>query len=228
MSGGRNSLEVNVKKKVKKKIKQDKFIDLVTRAIQFVSKRKKIVLYAATGILVIALVVLGGRLLKSGKASGQNRVLTQILELDKSMRDNPDQVTELESLAGKGKFARMAYLKLAAYWMEQKDFAKAEAEIMMFPKNRKDLLYFQSRDMYGQVLKRQKKYAEALAVYDALLAKPDSYAADVLYFHKAEILEEQGEVEKALELYQKVEADFQQTYYGYEAAQKVKTLEEKK
>jgi len=217
-----------VKQKVRKKIKQDKFIDLVNKAIQFVLEKRKIVYLAATGILVIALILLGVRLLQSGKVSGQNRVLTRILELDKSMRDNPDQVAELESLAGHGKFDRMAYLKLAAYWMEQKDFAKAEAELKIFPKNRKDLLYFQSRDMYGQVLKRQEKYADALAVYDALLAKPKAYAADVLYFHKAEILEEQGELEKALELYRKVEADFQQTYYGYEAAQKVKTLEEKK
>lgn len=217
-----------MKKKVKKKIKQDKFVDLVNKAIQFVTEKKKVVLYAAAGVVVIVLIVLGIRLLQSGKASGQNRVLSRILELDVSIREDSSRVPELEKLAGPGKFARIAYLKLAAYWMEQQDYAKAEAELKIFPKGRKDLFYYQARDLYGQVLRGQKKYAEALAVYDDLLEKPDAYAADVLYFHKAELLEEQGEVDQALELYRKVEADYQQTYYGYEASQKVKNLEEKK
>ena len=51
---------------------------------------------------------------------------------------------------------------------------------------------------------------------------------DVIYFHQAGVLEGMGEFEKALELYKKVQNEYSQTYYGYEATQKIQKLEGKK
>jgi len=47
-------------------------------------------------------------------------------------------------------------------------------------------------------------------------------------FHKAEALEDKGEPGLALSVYKKIQEDFQQTYYGMDAASKVLELEEKK
>jgi hypothetical protein len=47
-------------------------------------------------------------------------------------------------------------------------------------------------------------------------------------FHRAEVHEEMGETDEALALYRKLQEEYSQTYYGFDASQKIKELELKK
>ena len=121
----------------------------------------------------------------------------------------------------------MAYIQLANFYLNKKDFARAEEELKKIPENNKDLLFMQSRDILAQVYLYQKRFDEALTIYDTMEREPGEFSLDVLLFNKALVFEEKGETDRALELYKKVESDFSQTYFGYEASQKVRELEEK-
>ncbi|GAI94451.1 unnamed protein product, partial [marine sediment metagenome] len=57
---------------------------------------------------------------------------------------------------------------------------------------------------------------------------PREHAMDVILFHRAEVHEEKGEIEEALALYKRIQDEFPQTYYGYDASQKIRKLETKK
>jgi len=217
-----------MKRKVKKQIKEDLLVNTVTKVIDFSKHRKKEIMLAAAAILVLIVAVIGVRLIKAGSNTRENRILSHILSLSEELKDHPEKLQELEKLAGSGKFSRMAHIQLAAYWIERQDFEKAEAELGKIPARTRDTIYYQSRDMLAQVFFYQKKYEEALAIYDELEKAPGDYFMDVIYFHKAEVLERKGEIEKALELFKKIQDEYSQTYFGYEASQKVQKLEEKK
>ncbi|MFC2157956.1 tetratricopeptide repeat protein [Acidobacteriota bacterium] len=216
-----------MKKEVKKQIKEDKFIDTVNLVVDFVTHRKKEMMMGLAAILGILVIFIGIKILNAGSVKKENQVLTQILSLTEELKDKPENVEELEKLAGKGKFSRMAYIQLANYHINNKDFARAEEELKKIPENKKDLLYMQSRDILAQVYLYQKKFDEALTIYDTMERDPGEFSLDILLFNKASVFEEKGETDRALEIYKRVESDFSQTYFGYEASQKVKELEEK-
>jgi len=89
-----------------------------------------------------------------------------------------------------------------------------------------DLIHYQILDLYGQVLSRQNKLDEAIAVYRQVeKEKPESYPLDLILFHLAEVYEKKGDRQQALTVYQELQAGYQNTYYGYQAAMKVMKLQ---
>ena len=56
---------------------------------------------------------------------------------------------------------------------------------------------------------------------------PKEYSLAVILFHRAEVLEEKGEIEEALAFYKRVQEEFPQAYYSFDASQKIKELEAK-
>ena len=55
--------------------------------------------------------------------------------------------------------------------------------------------------------------------------KPGEYPLDAVLFHKASALELKGDIPGALAVYKKLQEEYTQTYYGYEASLKVGRLE---
>jgi tetratricopeptide (TPR) repeat protein len=105
---------------------------------------------------------------------------------------------------------------------------KAQDLLEKFPAKSKDLFYYQAQDLLGQVYMKQEKYDEALAVYEKILVNPEVYTLDVVYFHMAELFEKKGDTEKALDYYKKIQDEFAQSYYAYDAASEIRKLEGKK
>ena len=217
-----------MKKVVKKQLKEDEFLTTVNKIIRFASKRKKELLAGLGAVVVIILIILGIRLIKTQQVKKESALLTDIFQLSTEILDNPEKLTELEELAGNGKFARVATIRLASYWYEKENFVKAEELLSKFPSSKKDLFYYQARDLQAQVLRKQNKLDEALAIYTAIMENPENYSLDVVYSHMAELYEEKGDSAKALEFYKKLQEEFAQSYYAYDAASKIRELEEKK
>jgi len=216
-----------MKRRFKRQLKEDELVSTVNKVIDFFKRKKKVV--AAVCILIVAVIIvyLGMRLMKTSQTKKGSETLSRIFEISAQLKDNPDKIEELESLASKGKFRRVAYIQLASFWAGQEEYEKAEAEIMKMPEKKKDVFYYKAKDLLGQIYIKQKKFDEAVSLYDQLSDNPHDYTRDVLLFHKAQALEEKGELEKALEVYKTIQEEFSQTYYGYEASQKVVELEGK-
>jgi TolA-binding protein len=71
-----------------------------------------------------------------------------------------------------------------------------------------------------------KNYDQAIALYAKLeKEKPEDYAFEVILFHKAEALEGKGDKAEALAVYKKLQQDYPQSYYGYDASDRVRKLE---
>jgi tetratricopeptide (TPR) repeat protein len=125
-------------------------------------------------------------------------------------------------MAGRGKPSREACLQLANYWIEKGEFAKAEAELKKIKDRPKDFIYFQGQDLLGQVYAHQKNYDRAIEIYKALENEASrDYLMDAVLFHRAEVHELMGQREEALLLYKRLQEEFPQSFYGYEASQKV-------
>lgn len=217
-----------MKKVVKKQLKEDEFVTTVNKIIDFATRRKKELIAGAAAVVVIILVVIGIRIVKAQQIKRESVLLSRIFQLSSEVMDEPDKLTELEALAGNGKFARIATIQLASYWYEKKDFVKAQDLLEKFPAKSKDLFYYQAQDLLGQVYMKQEKYDEALAVYEKILDNPEEYSLDVVYFHMAELFEKKGDTEKALDYYKKIQDEFSQSYYAYDAASEIRKLEGKK
>jgi predicted negative regulator of RcsB-dependent stress response len=218
-----------MKRTTRKHLKEDKFQKTMTDIVDFSREHTKELTYAGVVVLLLALAFVVVQVIGAQKMKKENQVLDQILTLSSEIRQSPEKIEELEKLAGQGKFARIGYLELAKYWFEKEDFTKAQSYLDEIAKGSKDLVYYQAQDLMGQVYIHQKGYDKAIALYGKLEEKnPEKYFLDVILFHKAQAHEEKGETGEALTLYKRLQEEFAETYFGYDASAKVLELEGKK
>lgn len=217
-------------KRIKRKqLKEDEFVSTVNKIVRFVKERTKELVALAVLLAALLLVFAGFKIVTGENRKKESLLLTQILNLHSELNNKPENVAQLEELAGDGKFSRLAYLLLATYYVENGDYDKAQSYLEKMPENRKDTFYYQAQDLLAQIHFKRKDYDKAVEIYKKIEeADPKDHALDVILFHRAEVHEEKGEVEEALALYKKVQEEFSQTYYGFEAGQKVRKLETKK
>jgi predicted negative regulator of RcsB-dependent stress response len=217
-------------KRIKRKqLKGDEFVTTVNKIVRFVKERTTELVALSLLVLVVVIVFAGVRIVKGQSRERQSKLLAQILDLRSGLDSHPENEAKLEALAGSGDFSRTVYLLLANYWVEKGDDAKAKTFLEKMPEDKKDILYYQAQDLLAQILSRQKDYDKAINIYKKIEGEnPKAYSLDVILFHQAEVHEKKGEVAKALILYKRVQDEFPQTYYSFEASQKVKELAAKK
>ena len=214
-----------MKRVTKKHLKEDKFQMTVTNIVEFSREHTKEISIAGAGVAVLILAFIVFQVISVQQTKKENRILDQILTLSSEIRENPEKIAELEELAGKGRFSRIGYLELAKYWFEKEDFAKVTANLDEISKGKKDLVYYQAQDLMGQVYISQNDYDNAIALYGKLEEKnPKEYVLDAVLFYKAHAHEKKGETEEALVLYKRIQEEFSQTYFGYDASVKVLDL----
>jgi predicted negative regulator of RcsB-dependent stress response len=218
-----------MKRATKKHLKEDKFQTTITNIVDFSQSHTKELSIAGVGVLILILAFFAFQMINAQQIKKENKTLDQILTLSSEIRDNPEKITELEALAGNGRFSRIGYMELAKYWFEKEEFAKVTPYLDEIAKGKKDLLYYQAQDLKGQLYISQNDYDNAIALYGELEEKnPKEYVLDAVLFHKAQAHEKKGETAEALLLYKRLQEEFSQTYYGYDASAKVLNLEEKK
>jgi tetratricopeptide (TPR) repeat protein len=217
-------------KRIKRKqLKEDEFVSTINKIVTFAKKRSKELITAAVAVVCVIILIIAIKVLQAHAVKKESRLLADVFELSSQIRDDPDKITELENLAGNGKFSRVAYLELATYWIEQGDTEKAKSYLEKVPQSKKDLIYYQSRDLLGQIYIQNQEFDKAIELYTKIEEEnPKSYTLDPILFHRAQAHEQKGEIEKALDLYRRVQDEFSQTLYGFDASQKVRELEEKK
>jgi tetratricopeptide (TPR) repeat protein len=214
-----------MKRATKQHLKEDKLQMTATNIVEFSREHTKEISTASAGVAVLILVFIVFQVISVQQTKKENRILDQILTLSSEIRENPEKIAELEELAGKGRFSRIGYLELAKYWFEKEDFAKVTAYLDEMSKGKKDLVYYQAQDLMGQVYISQNDYDNAIALYGKLEEKnPKEYVLDAVLFHKAHAHEKKGETEEALVLYKRIQEEFSQTYFGYDASVKVLDL----
>ncbi len=217
-------------KRIKRRqLKEDEFVTTVSKTFRFFKKRKKEIL-ASVGLIAVAVLVFAGvKLVGVHNLKKESRLLAEIFDLQSGLNSKPENVAKLEKLARGGKFSRVAHLVLAAYWMETGDNARAQAALEEIPEGRKDIVYYQAQDLLAQVHLQQKNYDQAIEIFKRIeRANPKNYSLDVVLFHRAEAHEGKGEVDQALAVYKRVQDEFPQTYYGFDASQKLRNLQAKK
>jgi len=193
--------------------------------VEFVKKWQKELTIVAAAVAFAAVVLMALVLVRAHGRSVQSRVVGEVSAVAAEAAQKPEKLAELEKLAGEGRYARLANLELAKHWLERGEWAKAEAALGSMPGSRKDLLYYQAEDLKGQVACGKKEYDKAIAIYRKVRdEKPKVYPLDAVLFRLAEAHELKGETKEALEVYKKLQEEYSQTYFGYEASLKVGRL----
>lgn len=193
--------------------------------VEFLKKWRKELTIVAGAVAFAAVIFVALVLIRSHNQSVQSRVIGEVNALAAEAGQKPEKLAEIEKLAGKGGYARLANLELAKYWTERGDWAKAESYLGRIPGSRKDLLYYQTEDLKAQVALGKKEYDKAIAICRKVRdEKPKVYPLDAVLFRLAESHELKGETKEALEIYKKLQEDYAQTYFGYEASLKVGRL----
>jgi tetratricopeptide (TPR) repeat protein len=206
-------------------LKEDGMVRGLSLAAEFLKTYQREFLMAAGALAVAALVFAALTLVRSYNHSVFNKVVGEVHELAADLGAKPENLAGLEKLAEKGRYARMANLELAKHWYGQGDLDKAESFLARIPAGRKDLLHYQAEDLRAQVLLRQKEYDQAIAIYAKIRdEKPKAYPLDAVLFRLAEATELKGENKEALDLFKKIQEEYAQTYYGYEASLKASRL----
>jgi len=218
-----------VKRKERKHLKGDEFVSSINKIVRFFQERTKGLVALVVLVAVLLLVFAGLKIVTGENRKKESLLLTKILNISSELKNNPENVAQLEELAGDGKFSRLAYLFLATYYVENGDNDKAQSYLGEMPENRKDTFYYQAQDLLAQIHFKRKDYDKAIEIYKKIEEEdPKDHSLDVVLFHRAEVHEEKGEDEEALALYKRVQEEFSQTFYGYDAGQKIKKLEAKK
>jgi tetratricopeptide (TPR) repeat protein len=206
-------------------LKEDEIRTGLNWFVDFYEAWRQEILFAA-GVLVFAVVVFMALfLVRSHARSVQSRALGNVISLSQDLEKKPENLAKLEALTNSGPSARMACLELAGYWAGKGDSTKAESYLGRIPASPKDLLYYQAEDLKAQTFVEKKEFDKAIAVYQRIRdEKPKTYPLDALLFHLAEAYELKGQKKEALDLYTKLQSEYAQSYYGYEASMKASRL----
>ena len=218
-----------MKRIVRRQLKEDEFVSVFNKAVHYIREHTRQLINFFVAIVVLAILIFGANFISRQNLKKESQLLTQILELEADLNEKPENLAKLEELAGSGKFSRMAYTVLASYWIENGDLDKAQSYLEEFPQKNKDVLFYQAQNLLAQVHFKKKEYEKAIEIYRGIEEEdPGSYSLDVVLFNRAGVHEEMGETDEALALYRRIQEEYSQTYYGYDASQKIRELESKK
>jgi tetratricopeptide (TPR) repeat protein len=207
-------------------LKEDEMASGVHWLIVFYRKYQREIAIVAGALVVVAIVFSGLLFVRAQGRNARSRAIGEVMDVAAELDQKPEKLADLEKLADAGRTARLANLELAKYWAGKSEWDKAETYLGRFPAGPKDLLYYQGEDLKAQVAVGRKDYDKAIAIYMKIgEEKPRTYPLDAAQFRLAECYELKGEVATALELYKKLQTDFPQSYFGYEASLKVSKLE---
>ncbi|TFG55121.1 MAG: tetratricopeptide repeat protein [Candidatus Aminicenantes bacterium] len=206
-------------------LQEDQMAHGLSWLLDYAKKWKREVSIVAGALAFAALVLVALILVRSHNRSVQSGIIGQVGDAAAEAAQKPEKLAELEKLAGERRTARMANLELAKYWAERNDWAKAESYLGRISSAPKDLLYYQTEDIKAQVALGKKDFDTAIAIYQKISdEKPKVYPLDAVLFHLAESHELKGETKEALAIYKKVQEEYSQSYYGYEASLKTGRL----
>ncbi|UCE21220.1 MAG: tetratricopeptide repeat protein [Candidatus Aminicenantes bacterium] len=218
-----------MKRKKRRHLKEDEFASFVNKIVHYVRDHTQELMTLCFLVIILVVVFFGVRFISKQSQRKEGQKLTQILALQADLTNKPENLAKLEELAGRGRFTRLGYIYLSSYWIENGDLEKAQIYLEKIPNKPKDIVFYQAQDLLGQIHFKRKDYDRAIEIYRAIEEDdPESYSLDVVLFHRAEIHEEKGETDEALALYRKIQQEYSQTYYGFDASQKVTQLESKK
>jgi predicted negative regulator of RcsB-dependent stress response len=158
-----------VKRLKRKQLKEDELVSTVNKIIRFFKARTKAFVALVVLIAAFLLIFAGLKLVTGENRKKESRLLTQIIDLHAELNNNPENVARLEELAGDGKFSRLAYLLLATYCMENGDQDKAQSYLEKMPERRKDILYYQAKDLLAQIHFKRKNYDKAIEIYKKII-----------------------------------------------------------
>jgi tetratricopeptide (TPR) repeat protein len=214
-----------MKRVERQQLKGDEFVSGMTSFFELVKKWERELLIGAGVLALLALIFLGITFLRNRGLRAESRAVGEIISLRADLDRKPENLPRLEKLAGSGKYSRVAYIALATYWLEKGDLDKAEKRVSEVRSSRRDFVYYEAQDLLAQILVRKKDFGRALEIYEKIeKEKPSSYPLDAILFHEAEALELKGDAQGALAVYKKLQEDYSQTYYGYEASLKAGRL----
>jgi len=218
-----------MKRKIKKQLKEDELVTGFQKFLEFAKTWQKEVIIFAVVVAVLAALYGSVQLIRAQQAKKESRRVGEILALRADLAKNPQNVAKLEQLGGTEKAARLASISLATYWIEQGNLDKALASLAKIKDIPKDFFYYQAQDLTAQVEILKGRYDQAIQILKKIEeAKPKDYLLDVVLYHHAEALEKKGQPKEARDLYKKVQDEYAQTYFGYDASAKVKKLESAK
>ncbi len=206
-------------------LKEDEVAEGVNWLVDFYGKYRREIFFVAGAIALAALVFAALLGLRAHSRNVRSAAIGQVGSLAAQAAADPAKMAELEKLAAKGRTSRLANLELARLGAERGDWAKAESCLARIPASPKDLLYYQAEDLKGQVAVGRKDFDKAIAIYKKTVdEKPRDYPLDAALFRLAETHELKGDTAAALDLYKKLQTDYPQSYFGYEASLKAAKL----
>jgi predicted negative regulator of RcsB-dependent stress response len=215
-----------MKREIKKQLKGDEFVSIFTRIVDHFDAWRQEALIGLVIAVGLALLIGGLFFLKGSQTRSSSASLGQILELRSGLEKTPGNAARLEALSKKGKFAKVAATQLASYWMEQGDLNKAASALAGLKESPKDFFYYQAKDLAAQIAILKGDIDGGLKILQAIEdAKPKEFALDAVLFHKAEALEKKGDRAAALALFKKIQTDYAQSYFGYDAGLRAGKLE---
>ncbi len=207
-------------------LKENEFTHGFEGVFHFIRTWRREFIMGGIFVITLGVVFAGFQVVRGQQAKSQSRKLAEIQALRADLPKLPENAAKLEALAGKGKYGRVASLNLATYWVEQGRLDKAEAVLAAIKDSPKDFSYYQAKDLAAQLAVRKGDLDGALAILKKIADEnPRAYLMDAILFQQAEVLEKKGQSAEALILYKKIETDFAQSYYGYDASLRARKLE---
>lgn len=221
-----------MKRRERKHLKQDEFVSTMTKIVRFFRQYQRELKIAAVSLAVVIGLIAIIRVIQIKTSDRANQELATILRLSQNLRDKissnegiPTEVTELEKLAGRGRYSRLAYIYLATYWAERNDLSRAQSYLEKFPDEPRDLFYYQAKDFLGEILIWRQEYDRAIELYEALEKEKNiPYIRESVLIHLAEALEKKGEQKKALEKYRQLQQEFPYSAYIWNIADRIRRL----
>ncbi len=210
----------------RKQLKEDELISTFSKISRFAKKHIREIYFLLIFAVVILLVFSGHAIYKNYRAKKNSEIVREILSLSSQLEQSPEKIKKLEELALQKGIARSAGIFLASYYIENGELDRAEKQLESFPERPKDFFYYQALSLKSNVYFNKGEYEKALSILLGIeQEKPKDFVLDFVFYKIAQCYEKLGKKNEALVYYQKIQQEYPQSFYAFDASQKIRFLE---
>jgi tetratricopeptide (TPR) repeat protein len=208
-----------MKRELKKKIKEDELASSLKWLTKFFRENQREILIALSIVGIAIILFFGYKTYSQIITNKDNVILGRFISGDSKI--SPEKLPS--------RWRTFGHIKLASQLYSRGEMQKALEELSKIKQNRKDIYYYQSILLRGDILKSMGKYENAIEEYKKITTdKPKDFPWELALLRTAICYKEMGKKQDAILTLRRVVGEFPNSPYISEAEELLERLQPQK
>lgn len=216
-----------MKHKEKEHLKEDPFVRIVEKIIDFLRRFRREILLSLAFLLLAVLIIIGILFINSAGVSKENRLLADAQRIKNEAGISLDEkITRLNRIEAKRGISSVTHLYIAVLYFQKGDFQKAGDALDKSPDSKLRIINDEKALLQAEILNARGNYKEALDRLNILAGDSKTeLSKDYILFKTAQIQFLNDRKEEALQNFRKLSNEFPSSQFQSEAREYISRIQ---